>query len=166
MVTNKKPKCYLDFFSLLFLNNINPFIHMLLPSMLENGIEAEEMSFSPLFSYVMGKEEKQKNGSWKHNGDNSERERTILTCWWNADSQPFLPVSSPVGPLTNLAHTQVFFSYGAYTDTITPDIKNKSFFFLTVIIITTKAVKRETKKVIRIFLKKEKYGPTADNIQR
>jgi hypothetical protein len=25
--------------------------------MLENGIEAEEMSFSPLFSYVMGKEE-------------------------------------------------------------------------------------------------------------
>ena len=50
----------MDFFSLLFLNNINPFIHMLLPSMLENGIEAEEMSFYPLFSYVMGKEEKKK----------------------------------------------------------------------------------------------------------
>ena len=33
---------------------------MLLPSMLENGIEAEEMSFYPLFSYVMGKEEKKK----------------------------------------------------------------------------------------------------------
>ena len=50
---------------------------MLLPSMLENGIEAEEMSFYPLFSYVMGKKEK-KNGSWKHSGDNSRENDSYL----------------------------------------------------------------------------------------
>lgn len=43
--------------------------------MLENGIEAEEMSFSPLFSYVMGKEEEEKKWFVETQRRQLERER-------------------------------------------------------------------------------------------